>query len=87
MDLLGWGEWVAIGILAFLVIGPQDLPRVLHRLGKDLSRLRQMTAGLRSEFNGLMDLERQREEQHEEGATVLEFESHALEREKNLDPS
>ena len=57
MDLLGLGEWIVIGFLVLVVIGPKDLPRVLYSWGRWIARLKAHTEGLRQEFDGMMRLE------------------------------
>jgi Sec-independent protein translocase protein TatA len=57
MDLLGWGEWGLIALLAFIIIGPKDLPRVLYHIGQWVKKLGQATQGIREEFDILMRLE------------------------------
>ncbi|MGL6188313.1 MAG: Sec-independent protein translocase protein TatB [Holosporales bacterium] len=63
MDLLGWGEWLVIAILALIIVGPKDLPRLFFILGRWIRRLRESTAGIREEFEGLMRLEQIKEYQ------------------------
>jgi sec-independent protein translocase protein TatB len=47
----GWTELAVIGIVALLIIGPKDLPKVLRTLGQWSRRLR----GLAREFQGHVD--------------------------------
>ena len=46
LDLLGWGEWGLIGALALILIGPRDLPKILHQVGKWLYQIKKFTATL-----------------------------------------
>ncbi len=43
-------------LIAFVIVGPQDLPRVVRWLGKGLRKTRQLVAELKAE-SGLGDLE------------------------------
>jgi sec-independent protein translocase protein TatB len=45
---LSWGEFVLIGIVALIAIGPKELPGVLRGLGQWIARIR----GMASEFQG-----------------------------------
>ena len=57
MDLLSLGEWVVIGFLALVVIGPKDLPKVIYSWGRWMARFKTYTEGFREELNGIMRLE------------------------------
>jgi len=48
---LGWTELALVAIVALMVIGPKDLPKVLRTLGQWSRRLR----GLAREFQGHID--------------------------------
>lgn len=48
---IGYTELVVIGIVAVIVIGPKDLPKVLSAIGKTVAKMR----GLAREFQGHMD--------------------------------
>ena len=52
MDFLGIGvpEFFVILILALIVVGPRDLPKVAARLGKYVRDLRMMSEGFRAEW-------------------------------------
>ena len=45
---IGWGELLVIGIVALVVIGPKDLPKVLRTVGQAMTKVRRMA----SEFQG-----------------------------------
>ena len=49
---IGFSEFLAIGIIALLVIGPEQLPQVARTLGRLLNELRRATQDL---TGGLMD--------------------------------
>jgi sec-independent protein translocase protein TatB len=44
------GKLVIIGIVALIVIGPKDLPRVLRQAGQAVAKLRRMAAEFQSQF-------------------------------------
>ncbi|MBL8905107.1 MAG: twin-arginine translocase subunit TatB [Rhizobiales bacterium] len=48
---LGYTELVVIALVAIIVIGPKDLPRVLRGLGRMMNKMR----GMAREFQGHMD--------------------------------
>jgi sec-independent protein translocase protein TatB len=47
----GYTEMFVIAVVAIIVIGPKDLPRVLRALGKTLAKMR----GMAREFQGHLD--------------------------------
>lgn len=48
---IGWSELVLIGIVALIVVGPKDLPRMFHALGRVTAKAR----GMAREFQRAMD--------------------------------
>ena len=62
---VGSSELLVIAVLALLVIGPKDLPRVLNQLGKWVAKARAMTRHVKSGLETmareaeLEDMERQ----------------------------
>lgn len=48
---IGWAELLLIGIVALVVIGPEDLPGMFRQLGRFTAKLRQMSR----EFSRAMD--------------------------------
>ncbi|WP_299359182.1 Sec-independent protein translocase protein TatB [uncultured Paracoccus sp.] len=48
---IGWSELLLIGIVALIVIGPEDLPRMFRALGRITARAR----GMAREFSAAMD--------------------------------
>jgi sec-independent protein translocase protein TatB len=44
------GKLVIIGIVALIVIGPKDLPRVLRQAGQAVAKLRRMAAEFQGQF-------------------------------------
>lgn len=48
---IGWSELLLIGVVALIVIGPEDLPKLFHTLGRITSRARSMAR----EFSSAME--------------------------------
>lgn len=48
------GKLVVIGVVALIVIGPKDLPRVLRQVGQAVSKLRRMASDFQSQFMDAM---------------------------------
>lgn len=50
MDI-GWSELLVIAVVAILVVGPRDLPRMLRNFGKALGQVRKMANEFQTQFN------------------------------------
>lgn len=48
---IGWTELLVIGVVALIVVGPEDLPRLFHTLGRITGRVRSMAR----EFSSAME--------------------------------
>lgn len=48
---IGWSELLLIGVVALIVIGPEDLPKLFHTLGRITARAR----GMAREFSSAME--------------------------------
>ncbi|WP_293858517.1 Sec-independent protein translocase protein TatB [uncultured Alsobacter sp.] len=48
---IGWGEFVVIGAVALVVIGPKELPSVLRTVGGAVSKLKRMAGDFQQQFN------------------------------------
>ena len=44
------GKLILIGIVALIVIGPKDLPRVLRELGRAVAKMRRMASEFQGQF-------------------------------------
>lgn len=44
------GKFIIIGIVALIVIGPKELPRVMRQLGQAAARMRRLAAEFRGQF-------------------------------------
>jgi Tat protein translocase TatB subunit len=53
MSLAGWAEILFISLLAFVVIGPKDLPKVLFTLGRFIQTLRRLSDDFMAEFEAI----------------------------------
>jgi sec-independent protein translocase protein TatB len=51
---IGWSELLVIGIVALVVIGPKDLPKVLRALGTMMSKVRSMASEFQGQFQDAM---------------------------------
>lgn len=54
---VGWLEMLLIGVVALIVIGPKDLPVLMHRIGKFAGTIRRMGADFQREINKTTGLE------------------------------
>ncbi|MCS0505296.1 Sec-independent protein translocase protein TatB [Ancylobacter mangrovi] len=48
---IGWSELLVVAIIALVVIGPKELPRVLRTLGQSVAKLRRMAGEFQGQFN------------------------------------
>lgn len=55
---IGFGELLVVLVIAYLVVGPKDLPKVARWLGRMVKRARLMVQELKQEI-GWEDLERE----------------------------
>ena len=53
MTLAGWAEILFISLLAFVIIGPKDLPKVLFTVGRLIQTLRRLSADFMAEFEAI----------------------------------
>ena len=51
---IGWGEFLLIGIVALIVIGPKELPGVIRTIGQAMSKLRRMASEFQGQFQEAM---------------------------------
>src|ERR1700691_2875631 len=47
---IAWGEFVVIGVVALIVIGPKELPGVLRAVGQWTTKIRRMASEFQSQF-------------------------------------
>ena len=48
---VGWTEMLVIGVVALIVIGPKELPALMHRIGKFAGTIRRMGSDFQRELN------------------------------------
>ncbi len=51
---IGWSEFLVIGVVALIVIGPKELPAVLRAVGQWTTKIRRMAAEFQSQFQEAM---------------------------------
>jgi sec-independent protein translocase protein TatB len=49
-----WSEWVVIGVVALIVIGPKELPAVLRAIGQWTAKIRRMAGEFQNQFQEAM---------------------------------
>lgn len=74
---LGLGELILILLIAFVVVGPEDLPKVARGLARALKQIRVLFAGMKEELDMEGDLEDIRKE--------FDIKGNINEMKKNLD--
>ena len=50
---IGWSELLVIAIVAVIVVGPKDLPRLMRTVGRYTSQAREMAREFRASFEEL----------------------------------
>ncbi|MBY0501004.1 MAG: hypothetical protein K2P93_03270 [Alphaproteobacteria bacterium] len=53
MSLAGWAEILFIALIAFVIIGPKDLPKILFAIGRFAQVLRNLSHEFMKEFNAI----------------------------------
>ena len=51
---IAWSEMALVGVVALVVIGPKDLPRVMREIGKLTQQARTMARSFRAGFDDMM---------------------------------
>jgi sec-independent protein translocase protein TatB len=51
---IGWSEFLLIGIVALIVIGPKELPGVLRTIGQGIGKVRRMASEFQGQFQEAM---------------------------------
>ncbi|HEY1736342.1 MAG TPA: twin-arginine translocase TatA/TatE family subunit [Methylovirgula sp.] len=75
------GKFILIGIVALVVIGPKELPRVMRQLGQILSKLRRLSSDFQAQF-----MEAMREADLAEVKAEAAKIARAAKLDQNLDP-
>lgn len=58
---VGWTEMLVIGVVALIVIGPRELPALMHRIGKVMGTIRRMGQDFQREINKSTGLDQVRD--------------------------
>jgi sec-independent protein translocase protein TatB len=48
---IGWSELMVVAVVAVLVVGPKDLPRMLRAFGSTVGKMKKMAGEFQSQFN------------------------------------
>ncbi|MBB5754590.1 Sec-independent protein translocase protein TatB [Prosthecomicrobium pneumaticum] len=48
---IGWSEMLVIAVVAIVVVGPKDLPRMLRAFGNSVGKMRRMAGEFQKQFN------------------------------------
>lgn len=48
---IGWTELLVVAVIAIIVVGPKDLPRMLRTFGQTVGKVRRMAGEFQSTFN------------------------------------
>ncbi|MBH0238968.1 Sec-independent protein translocase protein TatB [Methylobrevis albus] len=67
---IGWTELLIVAVVAILVVGPKDLPRLLRTVGQFVSKGRRMAGEFQNQFNAALR-EAEREIDIEEARKVV----------------
>lgn len=51
---IAWSEFMLIGAVALIVIGPKDLPKAMRTAGQAIGKVRRMAAEFQGQFNDAM---------------------------------
>ena len=51
---IGWSEFVVIGVVALIAIGPKELPAVLRTVGQYMGKIRRMASEFQGQFQEAM---------------------------------
>ena len=50
---IGWPELLVLAVIAVLVVGPKDLPRLMATIGRHVGQLRKMAADFQRSLNDM----------------------------------
>ena len=69
---IGWSELLVIGVVAIVVVGPKELPRLMRTFGHYVGKLLHMTADVQRQFEqivrdtGIEEVRKMTQESHAE---------------------
>ncbi len=52
---IGAAEMLVVALVALIVVGPEQLPSLIRRVGKTVAQVRAMTDGIKDEFMSTLD--------------------------------
>ena len=84
---VGFSELLVIGVIALVVIGPEDLPRVARTVGHVLGKMRRYVADVKAEIGQEMELAELRRLQSEVQASVQNFQADVEKQVREIDES
>lgn len=64
----GWAELLIIGLIVLLVVGPQDIPKIMYQAGRLFRRLHYMKFALSQQFDDFMEKAEQKIATEQEAA-------------------
>ena len=56
MSLGGWAETLIISILALIIIGPKDLPKILFAIGRIMGKIKEWSNIFMGEMQNIQNL-------------------------------
>lgn len=56
MSFTGWLEILFIALLAFVIIGPKELPKILFMLGRFMQTVRRLSDEFMAEFETISEI-------------------------------
>ena len=51
---IGWTELLVVAVVAILIVGPRELPRMLRTFGQTMGKLRRMAGEFQSQFESAL---------------------------------
>lgn len=51
---IGWSEMLIIGVIAVLVVGPKDIPKIMYQVGRFMRRLQYMRFAMSQQFDEVL---------------------------------
>ncbi|MDP3255597.1 Sec-independent protein translocase protein TatB, partial [Bosea sp. (in: a-proteobacteria)] len=78
---IAWSEFMLVGAIALVVIGPKDLPKAMRSVGQAIGKIRRMASEFQGQFNEAMreaelhDLKKQVEDVGGSVSTAMNSES------------
>jgi sec-independent protein translocase protein TatB len=76
---IGWGEFLVIGVVALIAIGPKELPAVLRTVGQWMTKMRRLASEFQGQFHEaireaeMADLKKEVDEMTEKAKSYANF--------------